>query len=567
MLKDVKVGTKLIGGFLMVAVLALVVGLVGINAMSTISTTAFEVTEKTVPQMSALNVFDGSLRDIRRIQAGEVLAKTDKDEKLVAQYQRDMATIRDTDYVKARARFDSVPRSPEADGLWKTLNKDAEAYLATVADVDRLINGNKLDEAQAMFLGQSKDLFGTVNKGLGELAGKVEATAQVRETAIRATNASGRNILLVTVVVAILLAVGLGLFISRSLTAPLAQVAERVERLQSVCITDLEKGLQAMARGDLSVHCEATTKKLVLNRSDEIGIVANSVDGIVEKAQGAIASYTSLQQIVRALIGETEKLTVAARDGALSTRGNDAQFKGAYHDLVKGFNATLDLVLDPVNDAAAVLERVAERDLTARITGDYKGDHTKIKVALNGALDNLQQALSEVSSASEQVAAAADQIASSSQTLARGASEEASTIEEVSSSLHEITSMARTSATSAKEAETLALAAKTSTEEGGERMLELASAMQKLKTSSDQTAKIVKTIDEIAFQTNLLALNAAVEAARAGDAGKGFAVVADEVRALSIRAAEAAKQTAALIEESVGHTQQGVTVTAQVQAT
>ena len=567
MFKNVKIGTKLIGGFLVVASLALVVGLVGIRSMSTIFNAGDAVAEMTVPQMAALNVYDGSLRDIRRIQAGEMLADVNKDEKLVAQYQKDLATIRDTEYVQARARFDSVPRSPEADQLWKDLNKEAAAYLATVADVERLINADKAEDAEAIFLGQSRDAFAAVNKGLVELAGKVEATAAARETAIKATVSSGRMILIVTVLIACILAIVLGIVISRSLTAPLAEVGARAERLQTYCITELEKGLSAMARGDLSVHVEASTTKLEYDRADEIGDMAKTVDGIITNAQKAITSYTGLQQIVRALIGETEKLTVAARDGALQTRGDLTQFKGSYHELVKGFNATLDLVIDPINEAATVLERIADRDLTARVTTEYKGDHNKIKNALNAAVDNLQQALTEVNSATEQVASAADQIATSAQSLARGASEEASTIEEVSSSLHEITSMAKTSAVSAKEAETLALAAKTATESGSERMIELAGAMAKLKTSSDQTAKIVKTIDEIAFQTNLLALNAAVEAARAGDAGKGFAVVADEVRALSIRAAEAAKQTAALIEESVGHTQKGVTVTAQVQET
>ncbi|MDQ8153790.1 MAG: methyl-accepting chemotaxis protein [Gemmatimonadota bacterium] len=567
MLKNVKIGPKLLLAFGIIAAFSMVIGLVGVMQVGSVKTESDKVTTANVPQLIALSHFDAAVRDIRRLQAGELLARIEKDDALFTEYKAELARISGTDYVEAAEAFSTSPHSAAADTVWKRLKGHADEFVASTKAVEDLLLRNDVTKANDVFLAEAKTQFADANKGLEELLTHVSTSASAKAAGIASTYTSARWILFTAAALAMLVAMVMGVFISRSLTVPLAEVMERAERLQGVCITGLENGLSKMAHGDLSVDVEASTKHLSYDRGDEIGTMATTVDNIISKAQAAIASYTNLQKIVRALISETEKLTVAARDGALDTRGDSAKFKGAYHDLVLGFNNTLDLVLDPVNDAAGVLERVANRDLTARVTGDYKGDHAKIKNALNTAVDNLQQAMSEISGAAEQVAAAADQIATGSQNLAQGASEQASTIEEVSSSLHEITSMAKTSAASAKEAETLAEAAKSGTDSGGEKMVQLAEAMGKLKSSSDQTAKIVKTIDEIAFQTNLLALNAAVEAARAGDAGKGFAVVADEVRALSIRAAEAAKQTAALIEESVGHTQQGVTMTKDVQET
>jgi methyl-accepting chemotaxis protein len=567
MLKDVKVAPKLIGGFAVVALLAMVVGLVGVGELSSIRDESNAVTQRTVPQLEALLKVDGAVRDLRRLQAGMLLAKQEKNEALFADYRGSLLKMRDSALADARSKFDAVPRSAEAEVMWKSLTGELDAFVSAVNTIDGQLTADKTAEAAALFLGDARTRFGAIDKQLDALEIRVGATAATREATIAANFSKSRLILAFTSLLAMIIAVVFGWMIARSLTVPLAEVAARADRLQSICITELEGGLTAMAKGDLSVHCEPSTTLLKYDRKDEIGELAATVDAMIGKAQSTIFSYTKLQGIVRALITETEKLTVAARDGQLETRGDLTAFTGSYHDLVQGFNKTLDLVLDPINDAAEVLQRVSERDLTARVTANYKGDHARIKDALNTAVENLQQALTEVSSASEQVAAAADQIATSSTSLARGASDEASTIEEVSSSLHEITSMARSSASSSKEAQTLALAAKASTDEGSDKMHHLGEAMAQLKTSSDQTAKIVKTIDEIAFQTNLLALNAAVEAARAGDAGRGFAVVAEEVRALAIRAAEAAKQTAALIEESVTHTQRGVAVTAEVQET
>jgi methyl-accepting chemotaxis protein len=170
----------------------------------------------------------------------------------------------------------------------------------------------------------------------------------------------------------------------------------------------------------------------------------------------------------------------------------------------------------------------------------------------------------QISASSEQTASASQQVSSSSQTLAQGASEQAASLEETSSSLEEIASMTLRNAENAEKANSFAKEARAAAETGSKDMEAMSVAMGEIKSSSDDIAKIIKTIDEIAFQTNILALNAAVEAARAGEAGAGFAVVAEEVRNLAQRSAQAAKETAAKIETSIAKTAQGVQLSSKV---
>ncbi len=169
----------------------------------------------------------------------------------------------------------------------------------------------------------------------------------------------------------------------------------------------------------------------------------------------------------------------------------------------------------------------------------------------------IKRFINGLSEGAEQVSAASDQVASASQELAEGASEQAAAIEETSSSLEEMSSMTRQNADNARQADKLMSGTKETVARASQSMEMLTTSMGEISRASEETSKIIKTIDEIAFQTNLLALNAAVEAARAGEAGAGFAVVADEVRNLAMRAAEAAKNTAGLIEDTVKKIKEG----------
>ncbi len=176
----------------------------------------------------------------------------------------------------------------------------------------------------------------------------------------------------------------------------------------------------------------------------------------------------------------------------------------------------------------------------------------------------IHRIVTQLNRGSDEVTTASNQISNSSQGLAQGATEQAARLEETSASLEEVASMAKKNSENSLLANTLANQANTAADKGTQSMDKMINAINMIQKSSEETSKIIKAIDEIAFQTNLLALNAAVEAARAGEAGKGFAVVAEEVRNLAMRSAEAARNTSTMIEESVTNANNGVTISTEV---
>ncbi|MGD0280707.1 MAG: methyl-accepting chemotaxis protein [Smithella sp.] len=362
--------------------------------------------------------------------------------------------------------------------------------------------------------------------------------------------------------------IGMGIMLTESITKPLKKI--------SLMMQEIEKG-----------HL---SNRLNMTRKDEIGSLTRSMDMFANNLQQNIVF--SMQQIsegnidikpvitddkdeigpalntmiktLNSMSDEIRRCCVAALEGDLAHRADVTPYHGKYRKIVKGFNDTLDAVMAPLDEASEVLVKMAKKDMSARLQHDYKGFYDQIKKTINAVARNLDTALQQMAIGADQVASASVQVSTGGQSLSQGASDQASSLEEISSSLQEMSSMIKQNTLNAREAKGVAEHARSSADKGVESMNRMSSAINQIKSSSDSTAKIVKTIDEIAFQTNLLALNAAVEAARAGDAGKGFAVVAEEVRNLAMRSAEAAKNTANLIEDAVKNSENGVAINSEV---
>jgi methyl-accepting chemotaxis protein len=444
----------------------------------------------------------------------------------------------------ARQRF--LPMRDSALGLARSGNRDAAVAV---------LNGELFVRSKAL-----EDALDRIQQA--KLRDAEQLAAANQQKASQAT-----VVLVIILGVAGLLSGVAGVWLAKLIGAPLRDMAEAARRL---AVGELPPVPRVDRQDEAGVLAQAFSQMISAQRDLAsiaerlahgdltVRVAARSADDILGH------SMVQLRNSLAGLIEESTRLSVAATAGALGTRGNAARFDGAFGELVQGINRTLDAVIQPVQEAAAVLDRLAARDLTARVHGDYQGDHAQIKEALNSAVASLNAALSNVFSSTAQIANAADQIAATSQSLAQGASEQAASLEETTASLHELGGAADRNAGSARTVQALATGARAATQTGVEEMRSLTVAVDAIAESSHQTARIVKTIDEIAFQTNLLALNAAVEAARAGDAGRGFAVVAEEVRSLAIRSADAARQTAALIEQSVQRAGTGADITRRV---
>ncbi|MDZ4799538.1 MAG: methyl-accepting chemotaxis protein [Bryobacteraceae bacterium] len=255
---------------------------------------------------------------------------------------------------------------------------------------------------------------------------------------------------------------------------------------------------------------------------------------------------------------ELERLCLAGEAANAAKRGRETTFQ-IFQDVSKGATelvGTSQALIDEERSAAASQVK-ASMWLIWGSLGLFGLVGIGAFLIIRNLSNELRQTAGEVSEMASQVAGAAGQVSSASQSLAQGASEQAATLEETSASGEELTSMTLRNTESTATAADLMTDVDRQVSNANKTLEHMVVSMNEINASADKISKIIKVIDEIAFQTNILALNAAVEAARAGDAGMGFAVVADEVRSLAQRCAQAARDTAQLIEESITRSGEG----------
>lgn len=516
-----KLGVKLTGGFAAVAIMTLIVGALGLHGVGRMLRSVEDLEKVRIPGMRNLLLVDRYLQTLCAAQSALLVPGLNAQD---AKSQVDkIVCARDVCAKEIRA-YEFLAHTPEEDAAWKQF-KASQDKLWTETDVfiGLVKQFAAIDIPSPAVFAEALQTFTADHHGL-----RAQTIGLVCDITVQENSQGGSKC------------------DSWDSLAPVATGNAEIKRLR----TELEPL-------HVSFHKIA-------------GDIKEKMDG--GRTNEATCAVTgSLAQVASRLFKCCDGIRIEVDKSAALYRQMTAQARGMCHERQEATLSCLQDVIAANRRAAADSSRQADsnstRSMTLSTVGMLVGFILALALGIFLAASTtraLKRVVASLTDGARQLASASSQVASASQEMAQGSSEQAASLEESSASLEEMASMTRQNAENATQAQAVARQTTECAAAGEESMVRMTHAIDRIKESAVETAKILKTIDEIAFQTNLLALNAAVEAARAGEAGKGFAVVADEVRNLARRSADSARNTASLIEGAQRNADAGVAATSEV---
>ncbi|MFA4824159.1 MAG: methyl-accepting chemotaxis protein [Methanoregula sp.] len=575
---DMKIGKKMIGGFLVVILLLAIVAVVGYTSLQTMSTnTASMYNDRTVP--------------------------IDQLGKVAADFQQIRAEVYRYDFVPA-----ARPATVATVELMKSdIKTQMDAYRATYLVEEEKINLAKFDASYPLFLAEldknfkaadandQKAVDASLLAGSPLINARTDTVAaykallevnvkeaQKLDNASDAIAASSGMMMIIATIVAIIAGIGIALYLSKSITGPIDLVATNLKELGKGHLGNRLKMNRKDEIGDMAGTMDTFSDDLqnvVIGAMKKIADGDLSVDVQSKDAQDEIGpALRTTTESLRALVAESNMLSKAAVEGKLSIRGNADKFKGGYWEIVAGVNKTLDSVVGPVNEAMRVSNEYAQGNFTARVDEklNVQGDFVKFKQALNNIgievskslsvinqqVGNLAASAEEANASVEEVSAGSAQVAKNASGVSVNAEKATQGIEQVQKAMEDLSHTIQDVATKSEAVAKIVQDTTNFSKEGMELAQKTEQGMQGITKSSndvnqiigeikdqmDKISEIVNLITDLANQTNLLALNAAIEAARAGDAGRGFAVVATEVKSLAVESRASAERIAGMID-------------------